>query len=133
MKYYGITGVIYSLIESYLRKRHQRIRFNNRLSNWGKINIGIPQGSILGPLLLLIYVNDLPSFIQNADPSNISVVLFIDDTSVIINDSNFVHLESKLTVVFRLMNEWFNLNLLSLNFNKTCCMQFTAKKIVLIN
>jgi hypothetical protein len=56
-------------------------------------------------------------------------VLFADDTSVIINESNLVHLESELTVVFRLMNELFNLNVLSLNFNKTCCMQFTTKKI----
>jgi hypothetical protein len=71
--------------------------------------------------------------LYNADPTNISVVLFADDTSVIINESNFVHLESKLTTVFRLMNEWYNLNMLSLNFNKTCCMQLTTKKILLIN
>jgi hypothetical protein len=87
MKYYGITGVMCSFIESYLGNRHQRVRFNNRVLNWGEINIGIPQGSILGPLFLS-YVNDLPSFIQNADPSNISVVQFADDTCVIINESN---------------------------------------------
>jgi hypothetical protein len=84
MKYYGVTGVMYSLIESYLRNRQERARFNNRLSNWGKIIIGIPQESIFGPLIF-IYINDLPSFIQNDDPSSVSVVLFADDTSVIIN------------------------------------------------
>jgi hypothetical protein len=86
-KYYGITGVMYSFIESYFRNTHQGARFNIRDSNLDKIDIGIPQGSILGPLFLS-YVNDLPSFIQSADPSNISVVLFADDTCVIINESN---------------------------------------------
>jgi hypothetical protein len=50
MIYYGINGGIYSLIESYLENRYQRVKYNNKLSNWGKINIGVPQGSILGPL-----------------------------------------------------------------------------------
>jgi hypothetical protein len=53
MKYYGINGGIYSLIESYLEKRYQRVKYNNKLSNWGKINKGVPQGSILGPLLFI--------------------------------------------------------------------------------
>jgi hypothetical protein len=53
MKYYCITGVMYSLIQSYLRNRHQRVRFNNRVSDWDKINVGILQGSIMGPLLFL--------------------------------------------------------------------------------
>jgi phosphatidylglycerophosphate synthase len=74
-----------SIVKSYLRKRYQRVRFNDKLSNWGKINTGIWQGSILGLLLFLIYVNDLQSFIQSAAPSNIPVVLFANDTSLIIN------------------------------------------------
>jgi hypothetical protein len=63
MEYYGVRGVMYTLIKSYLENRHQRVKFNNNLSKWDKINIGVPQGSILGPLFFLIYINDLPSVI----------------------------------------------------------------------
>jgi hypothetical protein len=55
MKYYGITRIMYSLIEPYLRNIHQKVRFNNGLSNWGQL------GSILRPLLFFIYINDLTS------------------------------------------------------------------------
>jgi hypothetical protein len=87
---------------------------------------GVPQGSILG-LLFLIYINDLPSIIQCLYPLNTSVVLFADDTSVIINESNFINLERKLNTVFKSMKELFNSNLLSLNLGKTYCMQFSTK------
>jgi len=65
MEYYGIRDVMYTLIKSYLENRRQRVKFNNKLSEWDKINIGVPQGSILGPLFFLIYINDLPSLIPN--------------------------------------------------------------------
>ena len=50
MEYYGIRGVMYTLIKSYLENTYQRVKFNNKLSEWEKINMGVPQGSILGPL-----------------------------------------------------------------------------------
>jgi hypothetical protein len=104
---------MYSLIESYLENRYQRVKFNNKLSKWGKINKGVPQGSILGPLLFFIYINDLPSFIQRFGPLCTSVILFAGDTSVIINELNFMDLENKLIMLLKLIKEWFHSNMLS--------------------
>jgi hypothetical protein len=70
----------------------------------------------------LIYINDLPSFLQYFSPTNTSVVLFADDTSVIINELNYKHLEENLRLLLKLMIEWFNSNILALNYDKTCCM-----------
>jgi hypothetical protein len=120
---------MYSLIKSYLENRYQRVKFNNRLSKWGKINKGVPQGSILGPLLFFIYINDLPSFIQRFGPLGTSVILFADDMSVIINELNFKDLESKLKILLKLMNEWFHSNMLSLNSDKTCFMKFSETRL----
>ena len=128
MEYYGTRGVTYTLIKSYLENRHQRVKFNNKLSKWDKINIGVPQGSILGPLFFLIYTSDLPSVIPYTVPNkNSSIVLFADDTSVIISEPCLVNFKRKLNIVFQIMREWFNSNFLSLNFDKTYYMQFITK------
>ena len=92
----------------------------NLSSTWQKITQGVPQGSILGPLLFLIYINDLPKSINDiAIP-----ILFADDTTILITSPNKSDFERTVTIALNLLNEWCNTNLLSINFDKTHFMQF---------
>jgi hypothetical protein len=92
-------------------------------SNLGITKHGVPQGSILGPLLFLCYINDLPRIFIN----NVKLVLFTDDTSLICSYYNHLEYINSLNTAFVKLNEWFNANLLSLNYNKTQYIQFRTK------
>ena len=70
----GISGELYNLLENYLPGRFQRVILNGQHSSWKPILAGVPQGSILGPLLFLIYINDLPNELKS------NLKLFADDT-----------------------------------------------------
>jgi hypothetical protein len=88
----------------------------------------------LEPLLFLIYINDLPSVIPcTLAVNNSSIILFADDTSVVINDPCLINFERNLNINFRTVNEWCNSNLLSLNFYKTYYIQFVTKNKFLNN
>jgi hypothetical protein len=87
LEFYGIEGKFKTLIESYLTGRHQKVALSNisdsnHSSKWEVIKCGVPQGSILGPLFFLFYINDLPKILNKDN----NVVLFADDTSIIITD-----------------------------------------------
>ena len=85
--------------------------------------VWVPQGSILGPLLFLVYINDLLQTIKH----KVLHILFADDTSILIISPNNIQFQNDFNVVFRQLNKWFDVNLLSLNFDQTCFIQFTNK------
>jgi hypothetical protein len=131
LPYYGITGKAKLLLESYLTNRFQRVQLDNTTSNlktispWEKVKHGVPQGSVLGSLLFLLYINDLPrAIVQNATP-----ILFADDMSMIITERDGHKLQDDLNTYFCQISEWFHLNFLSLNISKTYVIQFSSKNL----
>ena len=87
LEYYGIRGVCLDWFKIYLTVRKQYVTYNGIPSSTKLIQYGVPQGSILGPLMFLLYINDLPNVCKSADP-----ILFADDTNLFINGSNLIDL-----------------------------------------
>jgi hypothetical protein len=86
LEFYGITGTVYKLVRYYLQNRHQRVLVNSDsnkyYSKWEPVTVGVPPGSILGPLLFLLYVNDVPNVISDISKP----ILYADGTSLIITN-----------------------------------------------
>jgi len=129
MKYYGITGTAYKLMQSYLSNRYQKTvikeKNSNKLSSsWKITKDGVPQGSVLGPLLFLIYINDLPASISKIAKS----IIFADDASIIVTNDNKIDFRHTLHLAMTEISNWFQCNRLTLNYDKTHFLQFLTKK-----
>jgi hypothetical protein len=129
LNFYGKTGNAYEWIKLCFSNRFQRVEIKNEnpihITFWdrGAIKYGVPQGSVSGPLLFLPYINDLPKTING----NSKPILFTDDTSVIITNSNFEDFKKHITTEFTTLNMWFKSSKLTINFGKIHFMQFTTK------
>ena len=118
---YGIRGVFNSCLRSYLTDRKQTTEVNNVVSQAESTLCGVPQGSVLGPLLFLLYINDIYK-----SSSLFAFYLFADDTSIILANNNLKDLE---TLVNReLGNEWLKADKLSLNIKKTIFVIFCPRQ-----
>ena len=111
---YGFKNTCLNIINSYLTDRYQCVEYENITSNLRNVNIGVPQGSILGPLLFILYINDFPDVCREA-----STLLYADDTAIFFQSSNADELQSMLDSYLPLISKWFIINKLSLNTNKT--------------
>ena len=117
---YGIRGLPYEWIKSYLYNRKQFVSYNNYQSDSRNVVCGVPQGSILGPLLFLLYVND----IVNAS-TVLLPFLFADDTNVFFHGKDKNELAETVNNELSKVVEWLKANKLSLNVNKTNYMLFS--------
>ena len=88
-----------------------------------KIKQGVPQGSILGPIFFLIYINDLTKLASAAN----KIFLYADDTSIIETNPNLVNFETQIDKIFGDINNWLKINQLALNYNKTHYIHFKMK------
>ena len=122
LHHYGIRGVAYDWINSYMSNRQQMVSYNGASSSYRTINCGVPQGSILGPLLFIIYINDLSTVSKI-----LTSVLFADDTTLLDSDSNLTTLINRFNIELVSIVNWLNANRLSLNIDKTNFMTFRPK------
>ena len=120
---YGIRGLSYDWIKSYLSNRKQYVNYKNSSSDTLNVNIGIPQGSILGPLLFILYINDLHNV-----SDKLTLLQFADDSSFFVSGRSLPELFNVLQNEIVKIREWLNNNKLSLNISKTNYMIMTNQK-----
>ena len=120
---YGIDHGTLKGFDSYLSDRQQKCVVNGELSGARAATCGVPQGSLIGPLLFLIYFNDLPNGLSKALPR-----MYADDTSISIAVSSLKELESALNTELVNLHEWLNVNKLSLNIAKTELMLIGSRQ-----
>jgi hypothetical protein len=130
--HYGIRGTPHVWFKNYLSHRLQYVYLNGTKSDELLMTCGVPQGSILGPLLFILYINDLTTVTKL-----LTFIMFADDTNIFINGSNLENLTSTANCELKKISDWFSANLLSLNIKKTNYLIFGNKKIsdlqILIN
>ena len=114
LAHYGVRGVTNNWFTSYLSDRHQYVTIQGFKSNTNRINHGVPQGSVLGPLLFLIYINDLHNAIIYS-----KVYHFADDTHFLNINPSVKKIQKQMNVDLKLLYKWLLANMISLNCSKT--------------
>ena len=118
----SIRDQAFDWLSSYLHNRQQLVNYCGCESDLKSIKCGVPQGSILGPILFLLYINDLPQVSQYFMP-----ILFADDTNLFATGYNLNDIVSEINKEIANIYAWVKANKLSLNIDKTNFMRFTPK------
>ena len=128
MKKYGFRGITHKLFESYLKNRKQYVQVGKTKSQSRNVLYGVPQGSVLGPLLFLIFINDLP----NCCPSG-NTRIFADDTNIFLISKDIKELETQIKLVMCQLEKWLIINKLTLNAKKSSYTIFRSPRLKIEN
>jgi hypothetical protein len=123
LKSYGITGKLYDWIEAFLRNRKQRVVAGTENAEWVEVTSGVPQGSVLGPILFIIFINDLPGVVKNI------FKMYADDSKIISNVQDVEHrvqLQKDLDCVVKWCNDWS----MELNCKKCKIIHFGNQQVL---
>ncbi|KAI8423332.1 hypothetical protein MSG28_014346 [Choristoneura fumiferana] len=120
LQHYGLSAKALNLVKSYLSQRIQKVDINRTQSAGSAVKLGVPQGSILGPFLFLVYINDLPHLLEQ----KCNIVLFADDTSLIFKVNRQQEDPTHINETLAEALNWFTANNLLLNAAKTNIMSY---------
>ncbi len=123
LNHYGIRGLGFQWLASYLSNRKQFTYVNDNQSKLNSINYGVPQGSVLGPLLFLIYTND----IINCTKEDIKTRLFADDANGFISSNSPSQLKDSIQTFLADIFTWCNANILTIKLDKRCYTIFKVE------
>ena len=124
LEFYGFRGHVNNFFKSYLSNRIQYSQVNGKRSECKNVTFGVPQGSILGPLFFLLFINDIHMSMKNC-----SGKLFADDTSLLLHNKNIQILKARAETALKEIDKWFKLNKLSLSHSKSTFLLFHGPKI----